>query len=75
MIGQRDPRTQVHDEKPAGVLGDRHRFMFNWYKGMIDESAGRVLYLYDPVSVDPVGLRSDCSPDSACPALRIDKRA
>jgi hypothetical protein len=48
MTGQRDPHTQVHDEKPAGMLGDRLRLMFDWYKGMVDESTGRLLYLYDP---------------------------
>ena len=30
----RDPHTRVHDEKPAGMLGDRLRLMFDWYKGM-----------------------------------------
>jgi hypothetical protein len=48
MIGQRDLHTRVHDEKAAGVLGDRLRLMFDWYKGMVDESTGRFLYLYDP---------------------------
>src|SRR5215468_5248837 len=31
MTGQRDPHTQVHDEKPAGMVGDRLRLMFDWY--------------------------------------------
>ncbi len=48
MIGQRDPHPEVHDEMPAGMLGDRLRLMFDWYKGMVDESTGRLLYLYDP---------------------------
>jgi hypothetical protein len=48
MTGHRDPHIQVHDEKPAGMLGDRLRLMFDWYKGMVDESTGRLLYLYDP---------------------------
>ncbi len=30
------------------MLGDRLRLMFDWYKGMVDESTGRLLYLYDP---------------------------
>jgi hypothetical protein len=48
MTGQRDPHTRVHDGKPAGMLVDRLRLMFDWYKGMVDESTGRFLYLYDP---------------------------
>jgi hypothetical protein len=43
VTGQRDPHTRVHDEKAAGVLGDRLQLMFDWYKGMVDESTGRVL--------------------------------
>jgi hypothetical protein len=43
-----DPHAQVHDEKPAGMLVDRLRLMFEWYKGMADEKTGRLLYLYDP---------------------------
>jgi hypothetical protein len=38
---------QIHDERPAALLGDRLRLVFEWYKGMIDESTGRLLYLYD----------------------------
>jgi hypothetical protein len=48
MTGQRDRHTRVHDEKAAGMLVDRLRLMFDWYKGMVDESTGRFLYLYDP---------------------------
>jgi hypothetical protein len=48
MAGQRDPHTRVHDEKAASVLGDRLQLMFDWCKGMVDESTGRFLYLYDP---------------------------
>jgi hypothetical protein len=48
MSGQRDPRTQVHNEEPAGTLRDRLRLMFDWYKGMVDGSTGRLLYRYDP---------------------------
>jgi hypothetical protein len=46
---------QIHDEKPAGLLGDRLRLMFEWYKGMIDESTGRFLYLYDPENDVTIG--------------------
>ena len=55
MTGQRDPHTQVHDEKPAGMLGDRLQLMFEWYKGMVDESTGRLLYLYDPENDVTIG--------------------
>jgi hypothetical protein len=48
VTGERDPHAQVHDEKPAGMLGDRLQLMFEWYKGMVDQSTGRLLYLYDP---------------------------
>jgi signal transduction protein with GAF and PtsI domain len=48
MTGQRDPHPRVHDEKAAGMLVDRLRLMFDWYKGMVDECGGRFLYLYDP---------------------------
>jgi hypothetical protein len=48
MTGQRDPQTRVHDQKAAGMLVDRLRLMFDWYKGMVDDSTGRFLYLYDP---------------------------
>jgi hypothetical protein len=30
------------------MLADRLRLMFEWYKGMVDERTGRLLYLYDP---------------------------
>jgi hypothetical protein len=33
MAGQRDPHTQIDDERPAGILGDRLRLMFEWFKG------------------------------------------
>jgi hypothetical protein len=55
MVGQRDPHTQIHDQKRAGLLGDRLRLMFDWYKGMVDESTGRLLYLYDPENDVTIG--------------------
>jgi hypothetical protein len=48
MNDQPDQYTRVHDRKPAGMLGDRLQLMFDWYKGMVDESTGRLLYIYDP---------------------------
>jgi len=32
----------------AGILVDRLKLMFDWYKGMVDQRTGRLLYLYDP---------------------------
>jgi len=55
MVGQRDPHTQIHDQKRAGLLGDRLRLMFDWYKGMVDENTGRLLYLYDPENDVTIG--------------------
>ena len=48
MTGQRNPYTHVQHEKPAGMLGDHLRLMFEWYKGMVDTNTGRLLYRYDP---------------------------
>jgi hypothetical protein len=55
MAGERDPDTHDHDEKPAGMLGERLRLMFDWYKGMVDRSTGRLLYLYDPENDVTIG--------------------
>jgi hypothetical protein len=55
MIGQPDLHTQVHGEKPAGMLGERLRLIFDWYKGMVDKRTGRLLYLYDPQNGSTVG--------------------
>jgi len=48
MTDQPEPHIQLHDDKPAGMLGNRLRLMFEWFKGMVDERTGRLLYLYDP---------------------------
>jgi len=32
----------------AGTLVDRLELMFDWYKGMVDQHTGRLLYRYDP---------------------------
>jgi hypothetical protein len=37
------------------MLLDRLRLMFEWYKGMVDEETGRLLYLYDPGAEVSVG--------------------
>lgn len=46
---------QVFDDKPPGMLGHRLQLIFEWYKGMVDESSGRLLYLYDPENDTVVG--------------------
>ena len=48
MSGRRDLHARDHDAKRIGMLVDRLELMFEWYKGMVDESTGRLLYLYDP---------------------------
>jgi hypothetical protein len=55
MTAQGSPHTQVHDAKPVGVLVDRLHLAFDWYKGMVDESTGRLLYLYDPENNVTIG--------------------
>jgi hypothetical protein len=41
--------------RAAGMLGDRLRLMFDWFKGMVDEGTGRLLYLYDPENDVTIG--------------------
>lgn len=41
--------------KHAGILVDRLKLMFDWYKGMVDQRTGRLLYLYDPRSDLAIG--------------------
>lgn len=55
MPGPRDLHARDHDARHAGMLGDRLRLMFEWYKGMVDESTGRLLYLYDPENDVTIG--------------------
>jgi hypothetical protein len=44
------PALDVRDAAPRGrgILVERLELMFEWYKGMVDENTGRLLYLYDP---------------------------
>jgi hypothetical protein len=37
------------------MIRDRLRLMLEWYKGMVDDSSGRLLYLYDPENDVVVG--------------------
>jgi hypothetical protein len=55
MTGRQDLQTQVHDEKPAALLVDRLGLIFEWYKGMVDEGTGRLLYLHDPENGVTIG--------------------
>ena len=55
MSDQRDLHARDDDEKPADMLRDRLQLMFDWYKGMIDRSTGRLLYLYDPENEVTIG--------------------
>jgi hypothetical protein len=48
MLGERHPRSRPDDPKRVGTLVDRLELMFEWYKGMVDERTGRLLYSYDP---------------------------
>jgi hypothetical protein len=48
MFGERHQRSRPYDPKRVGTLVDRLELMFEWYKGMVDERTGRLLYSYDP---------------------------
>jgi hypothetical protein len=48
MSPQRDRQVRSLKPKRVGTLVDRLELMFDWYKGMIDEATGRLLYSYDP---------------------------
>jgi hypothetical protein len=50
-----DPHARHRKGARAGVLADRLRLMFEWYKGMVDERTGRLLYLYDPENDVTIG--------------------
>ncbi len=55
VTGERNLRTQFHDRKAARMLSDRLRLIFDWYRGMVDESTGRLLYMYDPENGVTIG--------------------
>jgi hypothetical protein len=48
MSGQRHRRVRNLKPTRAGTLVDRLELMFDWYRGMIDEATGRLLYSYHP---------------------------
>jgi hypothetical protein len=55
MIAHRNLHASNQEASRTGILSDRLRLMFDWYKGMVDENAGRLLYLYDPQSDVRIG--------------------
>lgn len=46
MAGLHNPHAR--DLQRSSTLVDRLELMFDWYKGMVDQRTGRLLYLYDP---------------------------
>lgn len=48
MSAQRDRHLRSLKPKRVGTLVDRLELMFDWYKGMIDQATGRLLYSYEP---------------------------
>jgi hypothetical protein len=55
MLKERDRQARHHDPKHVGTLVDRLELMFDWYKGMVDERTGRLLYTYDPETDVAIG--------------------
>lgn len=55
MPGYQDRHARNHEPRRAGVLHERLRLMFEWYKCMVDENTGRLLYLYEPENDVTVG--------------------
>lgn len=47
-MGHRNLHAPNQKVSRTGTLSDRLGLMFDWYKGMVDEKTGRLLYLYDP---------------------------
>jgi hypothetical protein len=48
MIPHRNLHARNQEASRTGILSARLRLMFDWYKGMVDENTGRLLYLYNP---------------------------
>jgi hypothetical protein len=55
MLGHRDWHARNYEARRAGIFEDRLRLMFKWYKGMVDETTGRLLHLYDPENDVAIG--------------------
>jgi len=55
MPVQRNRHVRGRDSQHLWTLVDRLQLMFEWYKGMVDERTGRLLYLYNPENDLAVG--------------------
>jgi hypothetical protein len=55
MPGHQDRHARNHETERAGILNDRLRLIFEWYKGMVNENTGRLLYVYDPENNVTIG--------------------
>jgi hypothetical protein len=55
MPGQQERHIRDYNPKRTGTLVDRLELMFEWYKGMVDETTGRLLYSYDPETGRAIG--------------------
>jgi hypothetical protein len=55
MLTERDRHARLDDPKRVGTLVDRLELMFEWYRGMLDERTGRLLYTYDPETDVAIG--------------------
>ncbi len=55
MPSYQDRHARNREPRRAGILDDRLRLIFEWYKGMVDEKTGRLLYLYDPENEVTIG--------------------
>jgi hypothetical protein len=55
MSDQRDRHEPEHHPKRTGTLVDRLELMFEWYKGMVDEATGRLLYSYNAETGRAIG--------------------
>jgi hypothetical protein len=55
MARHPDRQTLCDEMKWTVILRDRLRMIFEWYKGMVDEKNGRLLYLYDPKNDFAIG--------------------
>jgi hypothetical protein len=52
---ERDPKARETVRWRTGTLVERLELMFEWYKGMVDERTGRLLYTYDPETDVAIG--------------------
>jgi len=55
MIAHRNLHAPNQEASRTGILSDRLRLMFDWYKGMVDENTGRLLYLFNPQANVTIG--------------------